>query len=234
MKTRKFSDIFYGMLSNYMARTGMMLFAFDPADADTKAALSAAVEEAVKGLKAKNDELLTEVRTLKKGRTIDPSEVEKLERQIEELTGQRDAANKAAKDAAKAAENATKALQTEAGFTQKLLIDNGLTAELTKHGVTNPVHIKAAQAMLRANVQIAQDGENRIAKVGDKALGDFVKEWASGEEGKHFVTAASNGGGGASGGAGKPGAATLSRTAFSALAPAQQAAHVKGGGTLTD
>jgi hypothetical protein len=201
---------------------------------EEKAALKAAIDEAQAALVAKNKELLAELKEAKKGRTIDPADVEKLEQQIEKLSGERDAATKAAKDAGKLAEAATKKLQDESGFTQKLLIDNGLTAELTKHGVTNPVHLKAAQAMLRAGVQIAQDGETRVAKVGEKALADFVKEWAAGDEGKHFVTAANNGGGGAPGGGGKPGAATLSRSAFSALQPAQQAAHVKAGGTLTD
>jgi hypothetical protein len=56
--------------------------------------------------------------------------------------------------------------------------------------------------MLKENVQIVVEGDARIAKIGDKALSDFVKEWAAGDEGKHFVQAPANSGGGATGGNG--------------------------------
>jgi hypothetical protein len=56
--------------------------------------------------------------------------------------------------------------------------------------------------MLKENVQIVVEGDARVAKIGDKALSDFVKEWAAGDEGKHFVQAPANSGGGATGGNG--------------------------------
>jgi ABC-type transporter Mla subunit MlaD len=174
---------------------------FDANDPEVKAAIAAAVEEATTGLVEKNKELVGKLNKAKRGAEIDPAEHQALADQVDKLTGELAAAQKQAKDATKAAETAAKQLADESGFTQRLLIDNGLVGELTKHGVTNAVHLKAAQAMLRGSVQIVADGENRIAKVGDKALGDYVKEWAAGDEGKHFVTAAQNGGGGALGGA---------------------------------
>jgi hypothetical protein len=178
--------------------------------------------------------LIGELREAKKGRTIDPAEIEKLESRIDALTAEAATANRAAKDAAKAAEIATKALESETGFTAKLLVDNGLVSELTKHGVTNPVHLKAAQALLRANVQIVQEGDNRVAKAGDKLMSDMVKEWAAGEEGKHFVTAPANSGGGASGGAGKPGAKTMTRADYETRAATGEnmSTFFKEGGTL--
>ncbi len=194
------------LLHALLGRLGLMLNAFDPKDPADAKALQDAIDAAVAPLLSKNRELLDELKTARKGKTIDPADVEKLEAQIDKLTEERDTALKASKDATKAAETATKALTAESGFTQRLLIDNGLVSELTKNGVTNPAHLKAAQAMLRAGVTIKVDGENRIAQVGDKALADSVKEWAASDEGKNFVSAAGSSGGGAPGGGGAAGA----------------------------
>lgn len=194
------------LLNWLLVRAGLVLFAFDPKDPADAKVLQDAIDAAVAPLVSKNRELLDEVKQARKGKQVDPAEVEKLQDQIEKLTEERDAATKASKAAAKAAEDAAKALQAESGFTQRLLIDNGLVSELTKNGVTNAAHLKAAQAMLRAGVTIEVDGENRIAKMGSKALADSVKEWAASDEGKHFVAAPGNSGGGAAGGGGASGA----------------------------
>lgn len=204
---------------------------------EAKAALQEAIETATAPLVAKNKELLGELKEARKGKTIDPATVEALETKIESLTGELATANKAAKDALKTADTATKALTAESGFTSKLLIDNGLVGELTKHGVTNPVHLKAAQAMLRGQVQIVADGENRVAKVGDKSLADSIKEWAASDEGKFFVMAPNNSGGGAGGGGGKSGGKTMTRAEFdskTAAGDASIASFFKDGGKLTE
>jgi alanyl-tRNA synthetase len=169
---------------------------------EAKAAIKAAVEEATAALAAKNKELLGELKEARKGKTINPEDVEKLESRIEELTGQLTEAQKTAKKASTEAETAKKALADAEGFTQRLLVDNGLTDALTKAGVSNPVHLKAAKALLNGQVQIVADGDTKVAKVGDKALTDFIGEWAKGDEGKFFVAAPNNSGGGATGGSG--------------------------------
>ena len=199
-----------------------------------KAAIDAAVEEATSGLAAKNSELLGEVKKLKKGREIDPGEIERLEQENETLRSQVAESGKAVKKLTGELDATKKTLESEAGFTQRLLIDNGLTEALVKSGVTNPVHAKAAQAMLRAQVQVSIDGDQRLAKVGDKALADFVSEWAKGDEGKHFVTAQNNSGGGATGGAGSHGLTTMTRSAFEGLSPQARSDFAKQGGKLTD
>ncbi len=197
------------LLVSLLNRLGLVLFAFDPKDAADKKILDDAIADAISGLQSKNADLLTEVKKLKKGREIDPQTVTDLETENEKLTADLAIAQKTAKDATKAAETATNALKSESTAVARLLIDSGLVSELTKHGVTNPVHLKAAQAMLRGGVTIAADGENRVAKIGDKVLADAVKEWAGSDEGKFFVTAATNSGGGAAGGGGKPNGADL-------------------------
>jgi hypothetical protein len=204
-------------------------------DNDLQAKIDAAVAAATEGLQAKNRELLGEVKKLKKGVDIDPAEMERLESRIEALEGENSQLAKQVKDLSKTAEVATKALETESKFTQKLLVENGLATELTKAGVTNPAHLKAAQAMLKDGVQIVVDGEVRAAKIGDKALSEFIKDWAAGDEGKHFVQAPANYGGGASGGSGTGAQVrVMPRSQFEALPPQQRADFAKAGGKLTD
>jgi hypothetical protein len=169
----------------------------DPA---VKEAIAAAVKDATDGLKRKNDELLAEVKEARKGKAIDPAELEKRDALIEELQGQVTAAQKAAKLAQGEAEKAAKALQGESAYVQSLLVDNGLTAALTAAGVTTAAHLKAVKAMLAGQVQIVAEGEQRLAKVGDKPLAEFVSTWAKGDEGKYFVAAPNNTGGGSQGG----------------------------------
>jgi len=174
-----------------------------------KDAVQAAVDSATEGLATKNRELLGEVKKLKRGVEIDPAEFEALESQIDTLKADLNKAQKEAKTFAKQAEDSTKALESESGFTRSLLIEQGLTAELVSAGVKNPAHLKAALAMLKSDAQVVQDGDKRVAKIGDKALKDFVKEWAAGDDGKHFVTADQNSGGGAGGGSGAGGAGSV-------------------------
>jgi len=202
---------------------------------EQQAAIDKMIEDATTGLANKNKELLADLKKARKAGEITPEQMAEVEAERDRIQGELAAAQKAAKDATKKAETAAAALQAEASFTQSLLIDQGLTAELTKNGVTHPVHLKAAAAMLRATgIQVVADGDKRIAKAGDKSLDVYVKEWAAGDEGKNFVTAAGNTGGGAPGGSGKGGGKTMSRTAFESATPTDKAAFIKDGGKLTD
>ena len=175
--------------------------AIDLSAPEVQDAIKAAVEEATKGLSSKRDELLAEVKKLKQGRDIKPEDVAKLEEQIDTLKEQLSEATKAAKQSAKDADKAIKELDAERTQTNRLLVDNGLTDALVKAGVTNPVHQKAAKALLREGVALDAD---KSLKVGDKALADYITEWAGGDEGKHFVAAPAISGGGSQGGRGKP------------------------------
>ena len=202
---------------------------------EAKEAIKAAVEEATAGLAAKNKELLAEVKEARKSRTIDPKEIEDRDNEIETLKSQLVEAQKTVKLATTEAEKAKKALEGAEGFTQKLLVDNGLTDALTKAGVTNPVHLKAAKSMLAGQVAIVADGDNRSAKIGDKDLAAAVSEWAKGDEGKFFVAATQNNGGGANGSNSSGGnSKTVDRSAFDAMNHVERAAFAKGGGTVTD
>lgn len=202
---------------------------------EQKAEVTRLIEEATSGLVAKRDELLTEVKTLRKGRAIDPADIEKLEGEIDRLSGENKELAKSVKVSAKLAEDANKALQQESGFTSSLLIDQGLTSALTANGITNPALLKGALAMLKSQgAQVVIDGDKRVARLGDKALADAVKEFAASDEGKHFVSAKQNSGGGAQGGGGTTTSNTMTRAAFEAMAPGAKSEFSKKGGTLTD
>jgi hypothetical protein len=194
----------------------------------TKDDLDKAISDALDGVKTKNSELLDEVKDLKaKLRTstgIKPEDLAALEAELDQTKVKLATAEKTAKDATKAKETAEASLKTEQGFTHKLVVENGLREQLTAAGVTDSVYQKAAMAMLSGQVQIAADGDNRVAKVGDKVLADFVKEWAGSDEGKRLVSAPANGGGGAQGGSGKPAAGkTMTREAYNSLEPMARA-----------
>lgn len=160
-------------------------------------AIKAAVEEAVTGLKTNNSKLIEELRQARKGKTIDPAEVEKLEDQIEALKADNGKLQKEAKKATEEMTKAQEAAKAADSFTSKLLVDNGLTDALVKAGVTNPVHQKAAKAMLAGQVELTDENGTKVPMLAGKKLADSITEWAGTDEGKFFVTAPDASGGGA-------------------------------------
>ena len=213
--------------------------AVDLKDAEVQAAIKAAVEsavaEATEGLKAKNVELLAKLKKAQKDSIVDPAEHAALQSELEGTQAKLAEATKAFKAATSESEKVKKAYESESQLTHRLLVDNGLTDALTKSGVTNPVHLRAAKAMLAGQVQLVAEGENRIAKVGEKPLADYVGEWAKSDEGKYFVAAQQNTGGGATGGDSKGASAkTLTRTAFDGLDAVAKVKFIAEGGNVTD
>jgi len=189
----------------------------DRNDPEVKALIDEVTAEATEALSAKNKELLAELRTAKakaKGAEIDPEEYARLQTQVEELTGKLE---KVSKDSAKQIEKLTKDLSEKDGALTQHLIDGGLSTALAKAGVA-PHFMDAAKAMLRGQATI-KDGH---AVIGDKPLADHITEWAGSDQGKHFVLAPANSGGGGQGGnGGHPG--TLKR---SEMTPEQQRAYL--------
>jgi small-conductance mechanosensitive channel len=204
--------------------------------AEQKAEVTRLIEEATAQLVKHNSELLRDLKKNERnGKSVDPAELEKVEAENDRLTAENKELAKSVKTSAKLADDATKALQQESGFTSSLLIDQGLTSALTANGVTNPALLKGALAMLKAQgAQVVVDGDKRVARLGEKALADAVKEFAASDEGKHFVSAKQNTGGGAQGGGGTTTTNTMTRASFEALSPMAKSEFGKKGGTLTD
>lgn len=208
--------------------------AFDPNDTETKEAIAKIVEEAKAGIEAKNRELLAELKEARKGRQIDPAELEKLEAKIDEVQAKLTAAEKQAKDSAKAAETAQKALEAETGFTQKLLVQDGLKSALIAAGVKDDDFLDTLTAKFAPTASIVANGAERKVMMGEKPLADAIKEWAGSDSGKKFIAAPVNGGGGAPGGKGGEGGKTMTRQAFDALEPVAKVTFAKEGGKVVD
>lgn len=200
---------------------------FDANDPEAKAAIKEAVEAAVEAAKgpldAKNKDLLNELKEARKGKTIDPAEIDRLEGKISDLETKLTTAEKAVKDAQKLADKAAKDLEAESGFTHKLLAENGVVTALSAAGVTDPAYLDAAKALHLSQVKVVAEGGERKAMYGDKPLDEAIKEWAAGDVGKKFVAAPVNGGGGSPGSKLKADAKTMTRTAFNALDQNQKA-----------
>jgi len=176
--------------------------------AEQQAQIDEMIATATQGLVTKNKELLGKLSDAKKGATIDPAEHAKLEEQVAKLESDLAIATKANKTTLGDLDKIRKAHESESEFTKRLLVDNGLVDALTKAGVTNPVNLKAAKAMLKDGVTLIIDGDTRKAMLGDKELNDGILAWAGSDEGKHFIAAPSNSGGGAHG-SGKPASADI-------------------------
>lgn len=202
---------------------------------EVKQAIADAVSEATQGLKDKNTELLGKLKKAQKDSAIDPADLEAAERERDEWKAKAQTAERNAAKAAKDLDAANKAKSDLEGAFHGSLRDAALTEELTKAGVTNPVHLKAAKALLGAQLSVAIEGDARVVKAGDKAVGDFIKTWASGDEGKHFVAATSSNGGGAQGAQPRnPNAPSVSRQAFEGMTPQAQMEHIQKQGVVTD
>jgi DNA repair exonuclease SbcCD ATPase subunit len=206
--------------------------------ADLKSTLESA-EASITALTAKNKELLEEKRATKSGAErvlLEAQErIAELEGQVAKMTADhRRELEKAAADT-KAAQDLA---QTRAGTLGRLIRDEGLQRELLASGVKNAAHLKAAIALLREQVSVDEEKAEAFVLVKDakgvetrKSLADFTKEWASGDEGKAFVTApASSGGGSAGPGPGSPGGRVITMAEFNAMSARDQAKFINTGG----
>lgn len=191
----------------------------------TKEQLDAAIEKAVGPLKesvskleSKNEELIGENRKLKRGAEIKPEDLEAAEQRADKAEGRIKELESENKKLAGERDKAVKALETESGFTNKLLIEDGLKSALIAAGVKDEDYLETLSARFSRDAKVEVEGDSRTAKIGDKALADHIKEWAASDAGKKFVAAPANSGGGAGGGKTSTGSAkTMTRAAYDAL-----------------
>lgn len=170
-----------------------------------KQAIAEAVAEATEGLKAKNTELIGKLKKAQQGQQIDPADLQAVEAERDQLKTELANANKALKKANTDLEAANKRADEIDGAYAGSLKDGALTEALTKAGVTSPALLKAAKALHGSALQVVTDESGaRVVKAGDKALADFITEWAGSDEGKHFVAAPDTNGGGSHGSRGNP------------------------------
>lgn len=203
--------------------------------------LQAKVAELTDSLKAESDakkglqaDLTKAKAELRKGQEIDPNEFASLQTANDELKTKLNLATSDLKKITGERDTALKTLETESGITLTMQKDRDLMEALTAINVTNPINAKAAKAILAAQVQVVTEGDKRVSKVGDKLLTDYMKDWSATDEGKHFITAASNSGGGSQGGSKDTTSKTMTRAQFDAETPAAKMEFSKDGGAVTD
>lgn len=189
--------------------------AYDPNDPADKAILDKAVKDAleaqeaeheaeIEGLKDKNKELLGKIRKLRtEGGSESTGEIERLEGELSETQGKLRKAESDLRTTKRELDTANTELgttrqsfQTEQETSRNEFVQNRLTSELTAANVGTQF-LEDVTASLSRQVTVKEVDGKRQAFVGDKSLGDFIKEWSQGDKGKHYVTAPANGGGGA-------------------------------------
>ena len=167
----------------------------------------------VEALVEKNKELLAELKKVKadlrKVQDIKPEDYQAVVDELEAVKEKLSASDKLVKTANSEAEKYKGLYESESAHTAKTLIDSGLTNALVDAKV-DAKYIKAVKALIGGDAKVEADGDRRIVKIGDKALGDYIKEWASSEEAAHYIAAPANSGGGGGGG-GKQQNADLSK-----------------------
>lgn len=221
--------------------------AYDPADPEDKRIVAKLIADALaeaateyetetEGLRTNNKRLLADLKKAQKGEG-DPAEISRLESELEASKLALRESEKSLKKLTKDFEETNNKLGEESTYAQKLLVDNGLTEALVTSKVA-PEYLDAVKALLAPQITIKTDSNGRSAVVGDKSLGDFVKEWSQGDQGKAFIAANINGGGDAKGGRANGGdGKSITRAAYDAAIaadPSSGAKMLEGGVTLTD
>jgi hypothetical protein len=189
--------------------------------------LKAKIDEAVNGLRSKNDELLGELKAARKGQQIDPAKYDALEADRDALKQQLREAEKVTKQL----QSTEKLLAEEQTARKRLLIDTKLTEGLTGLNVSASM-MRAAKAMILSESSLSDDG---AVKVGDKKLADYLTEWSATDEGKSFIKAPINTGGGAVGNTGSGATGKTATVAeFMQMSQNDRSAFSTAGGKLTD
>jgi hypothetical protein len=85
----------------------------------------------------------------------------------------------------------------------RLYAENALMQAMSEANITLPSAQKAVKAMFMAQVKVDKEGDDIVTTIGDMPVLDKLKSYAQSDEGKFFVSAPDNRGGGAGGGTNK-------------------------------
>ena len=165
----------------------------------------ALIEEVTAALVAKNTELKKEKLALQakaKNSEIDPVEYAALQSTLEELENKFKVAEAKAKSDI---EKLTKLARDKEVSLSEYLVDAELASAITGNGIAAH-YVNAVKAMFKPGTSVVEKDGGRSVMLGDKPLADVIKAWAAGDDGKHFISAQNNSGGGAAGNRGATGA----------------------------
>lgn len=203
-------------------------------------------ETQLEAMRAKNKELLDKLAeakaSLREKEGIKPEDFARLEKDLADERAKAAEASGILKKLTKERDDATNKAQAESAANHKLLVDNGLTDALNRAGIRKEF-LPAARALLKEQgiISVEAEGDMRraVAKMADGksvALEDYVtKHFALSEEGKAFIPAEGNSGGGSGGPARQGGTAkTISMAEHQALSAQDQARFFADGGSLVN
>ncbi|MBX0289716.1 hypothetical protein K3G63_04665 [Hymenobacter sp. HSC-4F20] len=108
-------------------------------------------------------------------------------------------------------------LQKATARADRLYSENALMSAMTEANITLPHAQKAVKAMLRDQIKVEYEGDEVVVTIDNMPVADKVKAYAQSDEGKYFVTAPNNSGGG-SGGQGGSTATDYSKKSITELA----------------
>lgn len=206
--------------------------------------VQAAVESETTKLRKNNERLTKQLKDARAGQGAgDTSELEeKIETLEQENTQLKKQTEKLQKAYDKDTKQLTEKLESERSSNHTMLVDNGLAAQLDKANIA-PAYKRAAQRLLRDQVQVVEEnGERKAVATVDAdgkrqtvSLDEFVQQWAQSDEGKAFVKAPANSGGGAEGNNGTSSTGkTVPRSQFDQMNDADRMAFVKDGGKVVN
>lgn len=211
---------------------------FDPNSKEVQAAIKAALEEArsaweadTEGLRAKNKELLTKLRSATEIKPEDLSAAEeradKAEKALADL-------NKQVKALAAERDKAVQALEQERGAARSYALEAEITDAIAKGNVV-PALVPALKAMVAQQAKADLVDGKYAVMIGDKPARDYIGAFLDSDDGKHFKAAAPNGGGGAPGGGGAgTGGKVITRAQFDAMGHVERAKFSTEGGKVVD
>lgn len=185
-------------------------------DPEVVAAIEAASAASNAAIERKNKELLASIKALKTQVAafdgLDADEVKRLKELAEEsetakarAAGEFEKLEKRMKDAHRAEiEKRDAQLQKQQEQIHKLVAADGLQR------VMNDVHVAdeyrdAVSALMLPRIKVDAEGDVLKALLDDQPLTDALKAWAGTDQGKHFIKAQGNSGGGSRPGNGKGG-----------------------------
>lgn len=142
----------------------------------------------------KNKELLSELKSARnKNKEIDLDTYYKTIDELESLKSENTKLSTELTKKAKEFDNISNKLNEKESYLKNLTLENSLNEHLSKIGV-KPEYMTAAKALLEKNAKVDESG----VLIGDKNIGDFISEWSN-NDGKVFINAPANSGGGSQG-----------------------------------
>lgn len=164
-------------------------------DEEIKQAIADAVSTETEKLKTKNSELIKEVRDLKVGKKTAEEEADDAKADADRKSGDIEALEKRLNDKFEKERNALAGERdTALGELKTLKIDSVISKALVDNNVAKFAH-GPLTAMFKSGATL--DGSE--ASYDGKPLADALKGYFGSEDGKHYVTAPNNSGGGATG-----------------------------------